>query len=199
MHSVAEKWEEFLDPNILRGRLISASIYIAAYEMLKDSIIERIKSFFDTGFDPDGTTTSPEYAKKVLSRNRSPLHASLDSLLENEVIDQADFTAFETIRLHRNKLAHEMTSVVVGTATLGYLEYLPTIAALLKKIEVWWIVNLEIPINPDLDDAVIDEAGIMPGPSISLQLMMEVALGSAAESRRYLDAFRKHSPTGHKN
>jgi hypothetical protein len=34
------KWERFLDPGVLRPNLILAPLYIAAFEILKNSIIE---------------------------------------------------------------------------------------------------------------------------------------------------------------
>ena len=36
------KWERFLDPEVLRPNLILASVYIAAFEVLKNSIIDRL-------------------------------------------------------------------------------------------------------------------------------------------------------------
>ena len=51
---VRQSWEEFLDPDILRPRLIRAAIYIAGYEALKDAIMDRIREFFTTGFDASG-------------------------------------------------------------------------------------------------------------------------------------------------
>jgi hypothetical protein len=185
------RWEEFLDPDVLRGRLISASIYIAAFEMLRESIIGRIETFFSEGFDENGPIISAEYREKVLSRNLSPLYASLAWLRENNVIDDADLSEFETLKKCRNNLAHELAGVIAGSVSIAYLEQLPRVAEMLRKIETWWIVNVEIPINPDFEDAEIDEAGILPGPVLSLQMMVQVALGSPEESTRLLNEFRK--------
>lgn len=35
----------------MRARLVSASMYITAFELLKDAIVERIKNFYCIGFD----------------------------------------------------------------------------------------------------------------------------------------------------
>lgn len=191
MTSTRDKWEAFLDPNVLRGKLISASIYIAAYEMLKESIVGRIRDFYSAGFTQEGPTTAPEYEREVLSLNRSQLYASLTWLRDNHVIVDTDLAQFETVKAWRNRVAHEMSSHITGSLDPGYLEQLPVLAALLKKIETWWIVNVEIQINPDMDGREIDESGIVPGPSISLQLMIDVALGDPEQSRFYIDEFRK--------
>lgn len=39
-------WERYLNPEILRTNLIVASLFITAFEMLKDSIIGQVKYFF---------------------------------------------------------------------------------------------------------------------------------------------------------
>ena len=56
---------------------------------------------------------------------------------------------------------------------------------LLRKIEKWWIVEFEIPINSDFDGKEIDEDGIVPGPVMMLQLMFDVALGPEQEANKY--------------
>jgi hypothetical protein len=39
-------WEKFLDPQKLKQSLIEASIFITAYELLKEEIIDPPKFFF---------------------------------------------------------------------------------------------------------------------------------------------------------
>ncbi len=51
---IKRSWERFLDPDSLRSNLIIASIFITAYEMLEDSIVDRIRTFFINGFNEDG-------------------------------------------------------------------------------------------------------------------------------------------------
>ena len=44
--NVDDKWEEFLNPEILRPRLSQAAIIIIAFELLKATIVDRIRGFF---------------------------------------------------------------------------------------------------------------------------------------------------------
>jgi hypothetical protein len=60
---------------------------------------------------------------------------------------------------------------------------------LLRKIEVWWVVNFEIAINPDFDDQEIDQKDIMPGAVLSLQMLIQVASGNT----ELLEHWRKAS------
>jgi hypothetical protein len=178
MSSATERWEQLLTPAVMQEKLISASLYVTAFELLKDSIIGRIRSFYMVGFDAGGDIINEKYETAVLSRNKNPLLASLDWLSENEVIDQNDRQAFERIRTTRNLLAHELPSMVMGGKDFKHIERFQELVALLKKIEVWWVVNMEIPISPDFDGKEIDEEGIVPGPVLMLQMMLEVLAGN---------------------
>ncbi|MBB3342220.1 hypothetical protein [Luteimonas sp. RC10] len=187
MDESAAKWEELLNPDIAREKLISASLYIAAFEILKDSICNRIRSFYSIGFDPTGSITDRKYTSEVLARNRSPLYASLDWLKEHEVLDSADIESFERIKAIRNNMAHNLQSLIFGESSFGHVEMFQELAALLRKIEAWWVINVKIPTNPNFDGQEIDEDGVVPGPVIMLQIMIEVATGN----KEYLDRYRE--------
>src|ERR1017187_8409934 len=82
-NGVDQSWEECLTPEILRNKLISASLYLAAFEMLKDSVVGRLRSFYTFGYDKNGDRIDPQYEQRVLNRNRSTLYASLSWLAES--------------------------------------------------------------------------------------------------------------------
>jgi hypothetical protein len=192
-----QSWEEFLNPGITRPRLIAASIFIAGFEALKDSIVDRIRSFFSTGFDESGDNIDPRYRSDVLARNKSPVYASLGWLKENRAIDDGDVAVFNRVKACRNTLAHRLLSTL-GSEGLpaDFNQCCGDMVALLRKIEVWWIKNVEIPSNPDFDGSDVDEGDIVPGPVIGMQLLLEIAFGSEEQSRFYYDEFRKRSVGG---
>lgn len=183
-----EKWEQLLTPALMQERLISASLYVTAFELLKESIIGRLRSFYMVGFDIDGDVIDEGYATSVLSRNKSPLYASLDWLVENGVIDKSDLESFERIKAARNSLAHELPSLVMGEADIKHMERFQELVTLLRKIEIWWVVNLEIPTNPDFDGVEIDEEKIVPGPLLMIQIMLDVVSGNEALLNHYREA-----------
>lgn len=185
MSSTVEQWEQLLTPAVMQEKLISASLYITAFELLKDSIIDRIRSFYMIGIDENGMVIDKEYEKVVLSRNKNPLQASLDWLVENQVVDAEDVESFKRIRTTRNLLAHELPAMVMGATNYQHTERFQELVALLKKIEVWWLVNMEIPANPDFDDQEIDEEGIVPGPVLMIQMMLEVLSGNEELLKHY--------------
>ena len=183
--SASEKWEQLLTPTVMQERLISASLYVTAFELLKESIVGRLRSFYMVGFDTEGDVIDEKYETAVLVRNKSPLYASLDWLSENEVIDQSDLQSFERLKTTRNSLAHELPSLVIDGVDFKHVERFQELVALLRKIEVWWVVNLEIPVNADFDGKEIDEEGIVPGPVLMIQMMLEVLSGNEELLKHY--------------
>ncbi len=188
MNNAHDNWERFLNPDVLRPSLLSATMFITAFEILKDCIIDRVRDYYTLNWG-DKTARTPEYEKEVLARdNRNrPLPASLDWLLEHQALDEADIQTFKRLTDIRNQLAHKLFNVVTGQAVSEYDSQFSVLIALLRKVEVWWIVNVEIPTNPDYDGQEIDEAGITPGALISLQMLIEVASGST----QLLEQWRK--------
>ncbi|MGD0216101.1 MAG: hypothetical protein ABSC45_01150 [Desulfobaccales bacterium] len=184
-------WEEFLNPDVLRQNLILASIYIAYFEILKDSIIDRPKEFFATEWNQGEPNVSEKYRDEILNRNKSPIYSSLSWYKENGVIDSTDLDRFTVIKSCRNELAHELKYLITKGIELRFLEAFKDLIALLNKIEVWWIANVEIPTDEDFADKEINESEIITGPILMLQVILDVALGDEDRSRFYFQEFTK--------
>jgi hypothetical protein len=189
-----ESWFRFLDPEVLRPNLMLASIYIATYEILKDSIIGRLRDFFVIGFDETGELIDPDYKTEVLDKNKSPLYASLEWLKDSEAITDDDLTIFNLVKQHRNNIAHEISHMLSEGLPSDFSGRFNQMVSLLSKIERWWIVNYEIPLNPELAGKEINENEIIPGPIASLRMMIDVALGSEEQSKFYINEFKKNFP-----
>lgn len=195
MNDTADHWERFLDPDVARPSLFLATMFITTFEILKDSIVEDIRGFYTNGFDEHGATVGPEYQSKVLCKNKNPLYASLQWLRENEAINDEDLATFEKLKNTRNLLAHQLFAVVTAQVESAHEAQFDSLVALLRKIGVWWVVNVEIPTNPDFDGQVIDEEGIVPGAVLSLQMLIEVASGNT----ELLECWRKGRMKGQTN
>ncbi len=177
MNKHSENWEKFLNPEILRERIISASMFLIANEILIESIVGRIKFFYLDGFNENGSGVNEDYTKEVLALNKSPVYASLEWLKSHEVINDADLEKFERVKVVRNSLAHELSSLVARGTDFNPTKTFDEVLELIKKIEVWWIVNFELALNSDFDGKEIDEDGIVPGPILSIQMMLKVLSG----------------------
>jgi hypothetical protein len=184
-----DKWKNFLNPYILKPSLIIYSIFITVFEILKQQVVERIKYFYVEGFVGDKLIINEKYNKEVLSRHKNALYASLDWHLEKGIISKEDIELFHELRKQRNKLAHEMTTVIFEGNNDSIIVNLEKMINLLKKIELWWIVNVEIPTDPDIniDDVDIDQ--IIPGNIMMIELLLEIALNEGEEPKKYYDIY----------
>ncbi|MHC8387267.1 hypothetical protein ACYZTM_04255 [Pseudomonas sp. MDT2-39-1] len=183
--TIEKQWEDLLTPAVMQERLVSTSLYITAFEMLKESIVGRLKDFYCIGFTEDGITTSPDYELKVLSLNKSPLYASLRWLADAEAIDQKDVDVFDQLKQLRNSLAHELPEIVLTGKDVALMEKMQDVMTLMRKIEVWWVVNVEISTNPDFDGTDINPDEITPGPILMMQIIFEVLSGNEALKDHY--------------
>jgi hypothetical protein len=189
MSETDSSWKKFLHPDTLKGNLISSALFISAFEMFNEAVIEKPKAFFSDGFDQNGLILGDEYKKEVSSKSKSPIYASLFWFKEMEAIDDEDICRFENIKRHRNQLAHELLSFV--TDPERNLDNTPftELVSLLTKIEKWWFVNFEFGIDPDMLPDGADPNDVIPGPIWSLQLMYDIALGNEPEEGFYYKSF----------
>ena len=182
-----KNWEDVLNPEIMRERMISASMFITAFELLRETVIDNLRSFYADGYDRNGPIVGKTYETEVLSRNRSSIYASLDWLLEQGAIDSDDLESFEKIKSVRNRVAHEILSLFTKGKDFNLVNEFEPLIELMRKIGVWWVMNVEIPTNPDYDGEDVDASGVVPGSILSLQLMLEVVSGNT----ELLDQYRK--------
>ena len=60
MTDYADNWERFLDPDVLRQSLFLATMFTTAFEILKNSIVDRVRDFYADGFDKNGPSVGAE-------------------------------------------------------------------------------------------------------------------------------------------
>ncbi|OIR15600.1 hypothetical protein GALL_39230 [mine drainage metagenome] len=191
MTETDKSWEKFLHPETLRNNLIAISLFITAFEMFKDRVVEKPESFFTNGFKEDGLIVDEEYKTEVLALSKSKLYASLLWFKKLEVIDESDIVIFDSIRQHRNEVAHEPMEFLANSKRNFDSAKFQDLITLLAKIEKWWLINFELSIDPDMlpEGANLDE--VLPGPIWSLQLMLDIAQGNEPEEGYYYKAFKQ--------
>lgn len=187
---VKEKLKSVLNPDILKPSLIIYSIFITVFEILKQQVVERIKYFYVDGFVEDKLIINKKYKTEVLTRHKSALYASLDWHLEKGIISKEDIELFHDLRKQRNKLAHEMATVIFEGNNDLIIKNLEKMIKLLKKIELWWIVNVEIPTDPDINIDKVDMDHIIPGYIMLIELLLEIALNEGEEAKKYYDILK---------
>jgi hypothetical protein len=186
------EWLKYLDPENLKGNLMFSALFVATYEALKDYIVDQVKFFFNVGFGDDESTFSEEYNTKVKVLDKSILKASLLWLKNLEAINDADIETYDKLRQYRNKLAHELMTLLFEGLPQELPEKLAQLIALRVKIEKWWIMNIEIPTNPDFDESTeIKEEDIMTSSQLFNQLIFDMLSGDEKRAYYYQNQFKQ--------
>ena len=191
MTETDKSWEKFLHPETLRNNLIAISLFITAFEMFKDRVVGKPESFFTNGFKEDGLIVDEEYKTEVLALSKSKLYASLLWFKKLEAIDESDIVIFDSIRQHRNEVAHEPMEFLANSKRNFDSAKFQDLITLLAKIEKWWFINFELSIDPDMLPEGANSDEVLPGPIWSLQLMLDIAQGNEPEEGYYYKAFKQ--------
>ncbi|MGG4341718.1 hypothetical protein [Paenibacillus lautus] len=186
-----DSWSNLLNPNILKANLVKTSMFITSFELLKDNIINHLKSLYSDGHNiKEGLILNENYQLKVLARAKSPLYASLGWYKENKAIDQEDIEQFNRIKDYRNKLTHEMAdSIFKGIDEKEYYSLFLRLIQLFEKIDRWWIINFELAIDDDIDMELVDTESIQSGPVLMLKVMFDIVTSDNEESWKYYNDF----------
>ena len=181
-HIVVLDAEKFLNPDAIKINLVLSSLYLAAYEILKSAIIDNIRDFLIFDYDVNGKPVlDKQYRDDVSNLHQDLLQASCLWLGQAGVITSDEVEEIGRIRKHRNEVAHELPQLLVERDRNLNLDYFLRIRELLEKIEIWWVRNVEILINPELDGLDIDDKDIRPGRVIALDHLISVALSDYLE------------------
>lgn len=183
--------EKIINKVLIKRNLLVASLFVTSFEMLKTSIQDRIKAFlcFDSKFNDEGELEyeiSEDYRIQILEREIRNIdrkkyrdfhlfYSSCLWLKENNVIDENDILELQNIRKHRNLIAHNPVKLLVDDNTDINIGLLNKAQELLTRIEKWWIIEFEIPVNPDFDGREINEEEVSSGTAIFLDYLMEIA------------------------
>lgn len=148
--------EKISDEHTLRDNLSFISLYIALFENFADNIEERIKCFFciETLKIENGKITAEEnekYRRVIKNRkvddkgNKNILKSSMLWLKDNGAINDDDYNIFTKAKEQRHLFAHELMACLFQGITEEEFKLFIELFALYKKIDMWWINEIEIP------------------------------------------------------
>ncbi len=182
-------WEKFLDPDSLKINLIRASIYLASYELLKSTIVEKPRGFLKIG-SADLRVDESEYKKAVLSLcPRDQLYASCLWFRKMVAIDDSDIDTIKEIRAHRNDIAHELPKYICDFRHAVNMQLLDSIRFLIGKIDRWWIREIEMEVNPaydHVDKGTVPDSQIHSGSMMMMDLIHKVIYSQEDDLRQLL-------------
>ena len=187
-------WAKLLNPEELRANLIRASIFLTAYEFLSQALIEHLQGFFSDGFEANGPVLGDDYRSKVLSLHSMPFLASAIWFRDSGALNDEDLDRIREIREHRNFVAHHIPEILGSIESEVRSDLLWAIAEIVRKIDVWWIREVEIPTNPDFDSSDPDDIEFAATFSMRmavLDLLLQVADGNEETLRQLYGQFKE--------
>lgn len=170
---MAEAWQRIFDKDFVAGTLTRAGLYLLAYELLKDSIIRRLRDFYWMGFKDGKDTISPKYTQ-ILSKHKNPLVASCMWLEANGALSASDVKTILEIRDFRNDIAHELPGLLLDGKRDIRTDHVAQIQQLLLKIDRWWIINVELAIDEEYAGQDVDENEVKSGTMALIEHLLSL-------------------------
>ena len=122
----------------MRGRLLKASWFLVAYELLKGDVIGRPQQLFRTGFKDGKAVLGPQYEVEVRSLAEHPFDASLVWLQKKGALSSAEAEDVQRIREYRNDVAHNLFGLLMSRGEPLDLPLLELTATLIAKLGRFW-------------------------------------------------------------
>ena len=185
--------ENISDKSRLQDNLTFAALYIALFENFASTVVDRIQSFYCTGFSrkDDGNYEilhSPEYNKRIKNRsvdekgNKNTLKASILWLQDNGAIDQNDYSLFLEAKQQRNLYAHQLTDIVLREPSEQEIQTFFNLFSLYQRIDRWWINEIEIPCSGEYLPGSYDENEEASVTECLYEIMIAVLYSEQSES-----------------
>lgn len=169
-----------LEPGAIRAALMRAGLLLAGWELLENEVVTKVKEFFWSGFDESGDKYDQAYERDVLSRSKHRFESSLLWLVETNALSLAQADSIRGMREHRNRVAHQLPTLLVDPAQEISPRPLEEMREVLKRLAVFW-GRIEVDTNPDYDDREIDYEGIESGASMLMNYLIE-ACGQVSDN-----------------
>jgi len=184
-----------MTPGLLRATLIRSSVYLTAYELLLQALIEQPLSFFADDFTAEGVPLiSSAYREHVLSMGKHQYEASARWFQSLGVLTDSDFERLVEVRGHRNHVAHSLQKLITSADEDVNEALLLSIAELVSKIDRWWAIEIVDATSGEHDHIRPEgreKAEVVSGRMVVLDVLISVALGDEGRVAEFEAVYRQ--------
>lgn len=184
-----EFWKNILDENVLKANVNFAALFVLNFKCLKEFAVEQVRGFYAEHLYMDGNQSasgeSEEYKRKVRKLDPQIDNASLKWFVEAGAITQGDYATYQLIRKRRNEITHELLRHLSAGFDEKDIQLFVEMINIYRKMDRWWINEIEIPTSPDNIPDDYDKEGVCGSQAIVLSIINDIVLGNEAE--RYKD------------
>ena len=181
--------ENVITPENLQLTVSFTSLFVLVFECFKDMVINRPKEFFCTSkieFKKDKIVyyETEKYKREVRKLAKKPFEASLRWFSNHKVITESDVNNVLSIELRRHSFVHELYNIVHNGISDEDIIFLTDLISIYKKIDSWWIYNVEIDWDEikDPDDVNMDDC--ISGSLMMIDVMINILLKGEGETYR---------------
>lgn len=190
-------WTKYLNPESLKQNLLQGGLYLAAFEMLKESVVGRPRNFFCLAVSEGHIVTdltSLRYQSEVRTLHKHLFTASALWWQNSGAITIEEVDTLRRIREHRDQIAHNMPKMIATVEHSIDLDLLVQMNHLLAKIDNWWLQNFEAGIDPEqyekFSQDEMDEACSMS--AVFLSMMIPLVSGDDSQFRTLYTMWCEH-------
>ena len=184
-----EMIENVVTPENLQFTVSFTSLFVLVFECFKDMVIDRPKEFFCTEkieFKEDKIVyyETEKYKREVRNLAKKPFEASLRWFANHKVITESDVNKALSIELRRHSFVHELYNVVHNGISDEDTQLLADLVSIYKKIDSWWIYNVEIDWDEIKDPDNVKQDECISGSLMMIDVMINILLKGEGESYR---------------
>ena len=184
-----EMIENVVTPENLQFTVSFTSLFVLVFECFKDMVIDRPKEFFCTEkieFKEDKIVyyETEKYKREVRKLANKPFEASLRWFANHKVITEFDVNKALSIELHRHSFVHELYNVVHNGISDDDIKLLADLISIYRKIDSWWIYNVEIDWDEIKDPNNVKQDECISGSLMMIDVMINILLKGEGESYR---------------
>ena len=194
MEQELEKFLNILDEERLKPNIHFGSLYVLYYEYLKDTLVGLPKLFFLNHMEFENGKMigyeSDAYKEKVRKLDKHIENASFKWFISVGAVSEEEYSTFEKIRKFRNKIVHELLFLLNRGFTEDEVKCLIELIVIYRKIEKWWINEIEIPTRGDISGSYGSE-NVISGQGLILEIIQDILLNDGKNSSVILSEFQK--------
>ena len=184
-----EMIENVMTPENLQFTVSFTSLFVLVFECFKDMVIDRPKEFFCTEkieFKEDKIVyyETEKYKREVRKLANKPFEASLRWFANHKVITESDVNKVLSIELRRHSFVHELYNVVHNGISDDDIKLLADLISIYRKIDSWWIYNVEIDWDEIKDPNNVKQDECISGSLMMIDVMINILLKGEGESYR---------------
>ena len=184
-----EMIENVVTPENLQFTVSFTSLFVLVFECFKDMVINRPKEFFCTSkieFKEDKIVyyETEKYKREVRKLANKPFEASLRWFANHKVITESDVNKVLSIELRRHSFVPELYTVVHNGISDEDTQLLADLVSIYKKIDSWWIYNVEIDWDEIKDPDNVKQDECISSSLVMIDVMINILLKGEGETYR---------------